>query len=767
MVSETPYHLCKVPSDWVDYEIIAKTAMKFDNTVFSMIPKSRLSRELVNDAVSRYPAPSLYRIPREFRDYNTIEQAIRHCIPDSFLLPDQEIINTVPELPASAIQCRFWLYFVPDSKKTEENIEQYLKNYPDDIYKIPHHLLIKNRAWCENAVLVNNRALNNIPKEHLDYELCLLAISQNANAIEWIPETLVSEHPELLDKAIKSGVDPYRLGNLSSLITADDIHANPQLVTERPYSDKSLWATMIEAPAHIPCTLHTRVIEQQDTCHLQHLPITGLLSSSESLCQSLCKLSDPVRRDPYCQPVDPVFIELKKRLIRCKPLALPNATTGAVLQQYIVDHYQKTTKALANHSLPTSSIPTSAKVYGGRTLLSENPDKTGCDRYKFLRKDEPLDEFFREEAVHQFCNDTHEGKILTSQYLSEVPKSKGIVLVQKTETVSTIINQFTSQPEVITINNQDYYLVYHFHTRDKSYSDQANQPLENRNLTENIQALKNAAHSLGQWMSCGAVHTSTIQAFHNFSVHRRELFLIPLFSRSYPVAGCLSFWNTKATDQSDFVLSGLKDLGDMEFYPYIETYSTARNAQYFIPGYTQRCSFMEGFVSNMVAITLNYCRLLQTEADFHYSNQHAVSAMKVFITDITNQYLTGLFGTPTTAASLFPNDEVYHQWLNNTALETIYWTAEQSDDNDDCVFQHLKKRGELSREVYPDWQGKYYYRCTSESKAHSLGLSTGSFPLASLVKGLAQIACGMAEKLQPQPNSGLCFRLCQHSCRLS
>ena len=393
-------------------------------------------------------------------------------------------------------------------------------------------------------------------------------------------------------------------------------------------------------------------------------------------------------------------------------------------------------------------------MYGGRALLVDSPVGAGCERYKFLRKGEPLTEFSREEAVHSFYHNAEFGCQLRSALISEVPKPGNIWLIAHEKIPEELLKTFRSELETMNINGQLFYVCYRFTTENRNYSTLAHQPEENGSTITAKQGLLKAAYDLGVWSSCGAVHTSTIKAFHNFNDNRKEVFLIGLLSAQFYFPGCLSFWKSKATDESDWGWSGLRDIGDMEFYPHIDAYTSASEAAFKVPGYAQRCSFLEGFVSNMVAAVFHYARLHCEDNDYHYKKDKAVDDVAGFIESAMNNYLSGLFGNSVEASVFFENNQVYKEWLSKTAREIIYWTAPQIPGAD-CISEHLRKKGQCASSVYSGCEGKtYYVDMYEELDCESLGLRNSVFGLTWLVRGLGVVAGGIAERLQPEPEGG-------------
>ena len=96
--------------------------------------------------------------------------------------------------------------------------------------------------------------------------------------------------------------------------------------------------------------------------------------------------------------------------------------------------------------------------------------------------------------------------------------------------------------------------------------------------------LLRALHDIGVWSSMGAVHTSTIRLYHQFADRdaRPELLMHAFFHPDAGYPGTVHLWDTEATATSDWGWSGLRDLGDLEFYPFIRTYVEAADAEWTV-----------------------------------------------------------------------------------------------------------------------------------------------------------------------------------------
>ena len=231
--------------------------------------------------------------------------------------------------------------------------------------------------------------------------------------------------------------------------------------------------------------------------------------------------------------------------------------------------------------------------------------------------------------------------------------------------------------------------------------------------------------------------------------NQRELFLCFMFNNSRSFPGALTGWDTRATDESDWAYSGLKDIGDMEFYPQITSYFHAGDADILLPaGYDQRVAFMSAFVENMITPVLHYARMHRDDTDYHYQNSEGRSKLGSFIDGAIGACLSGLLGEPVKTETYFESAQIFQWWLNDNTAEIALWTARQNL-NTDCYARNLEQTGCYSAQVYPD-QKETPYRYPEDFTSNNqdnLGCNHGQFGLTLLVRGLYQVAAVLAARL--------------------
>jgi len=472
-------------------------------------------------------------------------------------------------------------------------------------------------------------------------------------------------------------------------------------------------------------------------------------------------LLDPVQENHCTNRATWLPGEVAKKLMFCQPFRPRHAQLGAQLHQQMVEQGKELQRDIERGTLEVITPTGTWTQKGGRTLVQSQRDG-GCLHMKFQRQGESLDSFAAEQAVQSFAQAHKEpGKRDTLVWHSEIPQPQGIQLVPLAA-LPVPPEQFPDTLEIHYYQGHPYALAFQFTTRDDSYDTLAWQPDTPQGGCERArQGLLRAFHDLGVWSSLGAVHTSTIALYHHFyetGNSRPELLLSEFFKPGACYPGTLHLWNSRATDQSDWGDSGLRDLGDLEFYPFIRTYTTSVDAQAMIPDYGQRASFVNAIAQNMFGGLLHYMRLHRaTDPNYHYKNNKAVPELAQFIEQACDTFLDGLLGNSVRLKDLFAeslngDSTVYPEWLALTAREIIYWSARQTQDGDGFA-QHLNQDGRPCAELYPGhpWQNIRYGEGEqddyTEAAGESLGTENGKLPLFYLVRGLYVLAAGLADRL--------------------
>ena len=392
-------------------------------------------------------------------------------------------------------------------------------------------------------------------------------------------------------------------------------------------------------------------------------------------------LLDPVQESHCTLRAARVPSQVASKLMFCEHFQPRHQRLGQQLRHRMIAGGQALEQSVAAGTLPlwSEDRPPAAGSWtarGGRTLV-RGDSKDGVVHMKFQRQGESLASLAAEQAVQQFARDHKE-----LGWQSEIPVPKGMVRVPLDQ-MPLAPEAFPDRLQVYGEGDNRYCLAFCFTTKDSDYDTLAWQPDEaGGDCSKAREGLLRAFHDLGIWSSFGAVHTSTIKLYHHFFATegaRPELLLSQLFrpGQSYP--GTLHRWNTLAIEQSDWGRSGLRDLGDLEFYPCISTYVEAVDADWVPDGYGQRASIVNAMAQNVLGGLLHYMSAHRQLPDYHYQNAGQVKQLAGFLDEACNAYLGTLLGDGTRLEEAFP-EGVYQQWLHKTAQEMIYWSARTNRD---------------------------------------------------------------------------------------
>ncbi len=474
-------------------------------------------------------------------------------------------------------------------------------------------------------------------------------------------------------------------------------------------------------------------------------------------------LLDPIQEGHCTRRAAWLPEQVHTKLMFSRHFQLHNARLGAQLRQQLAEDALTLQQAVAHQTLPLWPLAHLAgdgrwQRRGGRTLVRTEQDN-GLLHIKLHRQGESLATLVAEKTVQDFARRHQEELGLRS----EIPQAGEIWLVPLDE-LPPAARDCPDALETFEHDGRQCALAFCFTTKDASYDTLAWQPDDQGNLEQARLGLLKAFHDLGIWSSMGALHTSTICLYHQFldKNARPELLLSAFFRRGATYPGILRLWNTKASQQSDWGLSGLRDLGDLEFYHAIASFLTCPDAHWALPGYGQRASFVNAIAQNIFGGLLHYMRLHRAaDPGYHYKDAQAVTALSQFIEQGCDNLLHGLLGKPVSLKELFAAtqegvEEVYPEWLRRTAEEIIYWSAKQQEGGD-CFAEHLKQQGRPCADLYPDhpWQDATYGPHYTEADGENLGANNSKMPLFFLMRGLYVLAAGLADRLsgsqQPEP----------------
>ncbi|MCY4472261.1 MAG: hypothetical protein OXC07_05490 [Kistimonas sp.] len=602
--------------------------------------------------------------------------------------------------------------------------------------------------------------LNKIPYSERSEALCCEYMVRFPQGLKYVPSAIRNRHPEWLTA-------PWRPDIYQSLDKQFQIPV-PSLLDESQLRAlvNSCSILLAQVPKHLRRHMPAWALalsplaEQQTYLSARHQSLVLSNGGTEGLATAFeappfwidpAALLDPMQTAHCSRRAAWLPDQVRKKLLFCHHFQPRHQHAGWELRRHMDEHTQMLKEQLLNQEVPlwTPGADAAWQHRGGRTLVQEEGGR--CVHMKFQRRREPLATFAAEQAVQNFAR-----KLSQFTWKSEIPIPEGFHLVPL-EALPVPATAFPDALEVHCYSGQRHALAFRFTTRDSRYDGLAWQLDEQGSSDQAEQGLLNAFHDLGLWSSLGAVHTSTIGLYHGIDENgeRPELLLLGLFHSNACYPGALRFWSTKATEASDWGWSGLRDLGDLELYPFITSYVESADVQWTLPGYGQRASFVNALAQNIMAGVLHYARLHRAQASYHYSNTTQVAKLACFLEKGCDALLAGLLGTGSRLQQLFEESckgagEIYPQWLRRTAEEIIYWTAAQHPDKD-CLARHLVEQGRPSETLYPDhpyWSRRYNEHFVSEEGEH-LGANTNKLPLFYLIRGLYLLVAGVADRLSP------------------
>ena len=472
-------------------------------------------------------------------------------------------------------------------------------------------------------------------------------------------------------------------------------------------------------------------------------------------------LLDPIQEHHCTLRAAAIPGQVARKLMFCHHFRLRHQRLGAQLRQWIRDQADSLAASITAGDRPQWLMGGMACApewtrRGGRTLVHTEAGGRVVHA-KFQRRGESLESFAAEQAVQQFAR-RHQ----SLGWRSEIPEPEGIFRVPLDQ-IPADRQDFPDPLQVYNDKRGPWCLALRFRTKGSDYDTLAWQPdRPGGDCRKARTGLLRAFHDLGLWSSLGAVHTSTIclyHCFHETGGSRPQLLLSNLFrphASCYP--GALRLWNTRAIERSDWGWSGLRDLGDLEFYPFITAYTGSVDAGWMLDGYGQRASIVNGMAQNILGGLLHYFCACRQQDDYHYHNEKQIEQLGQFLEAACELYLGALLGEDIRLETVFPAG-VYARWRFLAAREMIYWTARQTlrpAAGQEGFAQHFNRDRRPSAELYPGHPRLDGVRYGleddfTEAAGDNLGTANGKLPLLYLVRGLYMMA---AKAGRPAGESG-------------
>ena len=716
------------------YSELCMIALGQKGSVLQYIPPERITAAMVDLALERQPIARIRDIPEALRSKKRCQKALLQAEPVNHPeaadthYPEEPHYHFLHHWPAlMKYRTRFfhWLDRLPMDQRTEKRCIQFMKQFPNaPLELIPPQILKKHPEWRTPAerppvlehycVGVPDTLLQNEgPESRQMYrDFC----NQNS---AWL---------HLNARVIRPGIPPWALlrlppGEQQRWLV---LHLKEHLVRHGgPDGPAACWGAQVAS-----------------------------ISAEGLLC--------PTQRN-LCPPeAARIPATVRDRLLFCRPFALRNQALGWQLQDQLEQHQEQVEPTLTTARLWQTNLQMAAdwQVHGGRVLC--HTEDSPCRRLKFLRAGEPLAEWLAEAAVQKFAlqHKSHLG------LKSEIPVPRGFWRVPVAFLPDPDAKGMKSGLAVQTDagTSEHYYLAFECTTRDHDYNHLVWQTDAAGDDTRAEEGMKRIFYDLGVWASLGVLHSSTAMLSHGFfnegGSTRPEIVLLHLLTANdfgmpgYP--GPVGHWDTMATGQSDWGWSGLRDLGDVEFYGTLNRFMLWKDADWQYPSYGQRAAYMNIVCTNLLIGLLHYMRRNRDAPDWYYRNTVGCQRLAGWIDDRFTLFLQGLLGDDSRMEPLFPDAACYKAWLHNTAREILYWSARQYRRGEACFAGHLRETGRPCPSLYPGHP--LFYRSYREDftdrddQDDLLGPRAGKLPLFSLVRGFYLMTYQLAERLEgPEP----------------
>ena len=701
------------------YTALCMAALNKQGDALRYIPEHRITEELVMLALEHDPVAGIADIPAHLRTDAVCIKALERAPAlnnaskgDIARYYPEDFLQCWPEFMEHRKRFYHWLAGLPEAERTEELCLEFVQQYPDALHLIPAQILDKHPEW---------RSPKSIPPslaDHYQYLPVNLLPDNNPQACR----EQCQAHGRFmhLDRIrLRPGVPPWMC-----LAAGPDVHTRglpPHLIDHLmrhggPDGPAELWGTRLE-----PVSADALTCAAQESC----IPLQAAQ----------------------------VPMQVRERLQFCHPFVFRNQQLGWHLHSFIQQHCQTYAPELAHSPMWSSNLQTAQdwQVHGGRVLC--HTGQSPCRRLKFLRAGEKLDNWLPEYAVQEFALQ-HQRQL---ELRSEIPRPQAYWRVPVAMLPDPVAKGMTSRLEVLGSEEPGggWYLAFEFTTKNQDYSHLAWQKDASGDTAPAEEGMKRTFHDLGVWSSLGCLHISTAPLFHNLRDRRTQVILPALLQwqrnscNGYP--GSLSCWDTIATDQSDWGITGLRDIGDVELYGLMEDFLSWSDTDWQLPSFAERGAFMNTLCSNLLAGLLHYMRLHRDAPDWHYQNKEGCLRLQRWIDERFTSFIQGLLGDDTRLEQLFPSPACYAQWLDNTAREILYWSARQNRPGEECFAVHLRENGRPCPSLYPEHPTLYFTYPKDFTDAQGrdhLACKSKKMPLFSLVRGFYLLAYKLADRLE-------------------
>ena len=642
-------------------------------------------------------------------------------------------------------------------------------------YRGPIHYLLA----CQNRGL----DLDLVPFEHRTPEVCLAACRNDVDALAWVPNRAQTAkiHQAACTRSKQAGLAAEKQGSwlkwfAEALRDDDDNNASWLITHAKRLLSKADFQSLLERSFF--CTNSHKMTMLTHPCLnlSQKKQLVGWILEPSAWpapeppkASDLCEMASPLRFALENPELFHLALSASKVAAHWMP---PRYGAGRWLLNEIERGLSVASVGLPDYREPLFQRPASAA--GGRTLKVEQGAQALY--YKFQRRGESLETLMREGVLHTVRESRPD---LLGQLRSKLPGDSRFFRLYLDQ-LPEVLPPFADPPEVgKDEDGRDCLHVYRYtaSTDYSLYAHRADHSQPGNPYHKGEQGILTACHDIGQFIAMGLVPTSTLPAFHDQQSDRQWLALHALFGYRkrtvYP--GTFGAWNSVATEQCDFGYGGFRDLGDFEPFGKIGSFIEKTDAQagVQVPELEQCLSVLNAVCENLLAAHLVRARLRQTGSDYHYKNPEALQQNQAFIEQSLLCFLKGMYGDRQNRDNdcrflcerLGLDRAAYNRWLSRTALEILYWTAQQPHpeqpdcppfehgsslySHEDGYALHLNRTGRLDPDLYPDAEvhedgaPAYPDLFHNRSGQLNLGRRNSAFPLTTLMRGLVRLCTGI------------------------
>ncbi|WP_133309447.1 hypothetical protein [Parashewanella spongiae] len=798
-----------VPEDILDENLIlAACEAGFLEASESELPSQFFTEKYLIAAVKAH-ASFLPEVPLIYRTKNICEVAMFNG--------GENAIQAIPEIYKKEWDSDFYLKvakqnifctfeYIPADKLTPEICEFIVMKYPYELGGVPEKYL--NLEFCQKVCQEDYQAIKYLPGEHLSQSLTEIFLRRcsikdvrkviDSNRWGWNAESqnqllkhliqLYQKDPNLhfrstqqkvllislLSKAkTEKWLQPLGIElnepllqlaeealNLTQFNETDNIL--PILENTKRYIPALRKLAIRGSKCQIGIAADSTIDKNARKAALGLTPQEPLDDSSLPSNNLLYETVDPLVKLGAISGVNNPFLNNLYQTASTNSKFRPNSLDkGEEIESYIKANTQK---PIELKELPTQFQGSDVLFAGGRAIKTESEQQTHY--LKIQRKGEPLEDFIREGLIYKYIEEHPE---LKQKIKSQLPVHKATISIPY-ESLPTITKECSDELEIIEIEGQKYVHVFHY-TASPNYCAYAHKKnTASRDPYENgKEGLKRAVHDLGLLASLGLCLTSILPALHTTKNLRRWLIFHGIFGFDNELAqtGVFDGWLASGTDKADMGYDGIRDIGDSVIFGELtDTFiNEDLNPEAHSKEVLEKLIFANLIGEGLLTSQLLAARLLRDKPVYYYRNEEGVKEICEMIESCFSEFVSGYFllsnkKERSLKEILGVSNEESDKWLRRSAIEILYWTAKQPDEEafldnpdkerpvdfekQDCYSAHLESM-KLSEDLFPEQhQHDFRYPKDFMSLNHfTLGTRNSNFVLTSLVRGITKLSAGI------------------------